>query len=120
MKLEERGLSPIFSYINARLTKRPLHTGIWTTLMLIILASILKLDADRGNMGDALIFVVSLYAFIVVIALISTAIRAEGRRWLLERYEDRESGSVSAGSRIFVRLLPLVGLIVIGEYLLLR
>lgn len=56
MKLEERGLTPIFSYINARLTRRPLHTGIWTIIMLIILASILKLDADRGKMGDVLIF----------------------------------------------------------------
>ncbi len=66
------------------------------------------------------IFVVLLYAFIVVIALVSTATRAEGRRWLLERYENVESKNVRAGSRIFVSLLPLVGLLVIGEYLLLR
>ena len=119
MKLEERGLSPIFSYINARLTRQPLHTGLWTIIMLINLASILKLDAHRGNMGNVLIFIVLLYAFIVLNVLISLATRAEGRKWLLEKYEEGGSKDVSAGSRIFVRLLPLVGLMVIGEYLLL-
>ena len=120
MRLEEHSLPPFISYINARLTGRPLHTAIWLISMLLIIASIYKLNVHRSGRGDIIMVIAFLYAFVVAVALISVAARTEGRRWLLEKYEDGESRSASSGSRTVVRLLPLLGLIVIAEYLLLR
>ena len=116
MKIEERRLPPFLSYINARLTGRPLHTGIWVVVMLLTFFGIYILDSGRGRRGDFIMYIIGLYLCVVVAALVSLGIRAEGRKWLLSVYDDGGGTSVTPFSRIVIRLLPVFGLGVVVEY----
>lgn len=120
MKFEERGLPPFINYVNARLSGRPLHAAMWVLLMLATGVAVYRLDENRGLLGDVIIFVMMLFMVVVLTALLSVAIRQQGRDWLLKKHEDGKSGNVSKGSRVIVRLLPVLGVAVAVESYLLR
>ena len=120
MKFEERGLPPSLRYVNRRLTGQPLVAVIWLIVMISVFASVYMLDSGRGQRGTLIMYSLLCCDLIVMIALISVAIRIEGRTWLLAKYDCGNDEVVSAGSRAIIRLLPLMGFLVLGEYLFLR
>ncbi len=120
MKLEERGLPPSLRYVNQRLTGQPLFAVTWLIVMLGVGAAIIGLDRDETSTEALLVVWALALDFIICLALLSVAIRRDGRKWLWAKYNDEGQNPVSVGSRVVIRLLPFIGLFVIGEYLFLR
>jgi len=120
MAIENRKLPAAIRYLTLRLTGRPLYAFLW--IIWEILASILLLvqkpftrgsDALEARIG-ALILIVILG--IVLIAFLSVLTRGSARVWLMEKYHDDETETVTSGSCLVVRLVPLVALIAVLEY----
>jgi hypothetical protein len=124
MKLEKRELPPFMVYLTARLTGRPLHTILWLIAQLLVFVLILMLESNlegsHSAIAKGLAWWLILLMLILLTVLVSTAIRKEGRHWLLAKYDNGDGKPVGAGSRVVVRCLPLFGLIVILEYWLTR
>lgn len=119
-KIEERGLPPFLTYINARLTRQPIVAVLWLIVMLATCGVIYALDSERRRIGSFLMVVAFLYALICLVALASVLVRAEGRRWLFTKCVDPSASAIGAGSKIVVRLLPLLGLAAIVEFWVVR
>jgi hypothetical protein len=124
MKLEDSGLPPFLVYLTARLTGRPLGTIFWligmlSIFLLVLFAEIEPQDPAYGKAIGLEIFTAFLI-LVLVVALISIAVRKEGRDWLTAKLDGGTGEAVSLGSRLIVWLLPMLGLVVLLENWILR
>jgi hypothetical protein len=116
MKIVIRRLPPSVKYVNQRLTGQPVVTALWYICMLTIFAALYKLDSGRGVRGECIMYGIITFDAAAIIGLLVVAKDKEGRMWLLEKYDDGDCAPVDNASRIVIRLLPILGLIVMAEY----
>jgi hypothetical protein len=121
MKPEERRLPVFLAYLNARLSGMPLLMIFWFLWMLLTSAFILTkmpgLTRSDRNIASTEIAVAGLGVALFLFVLASAIGRKAGRKWLVCDI-DRDS-RMQAGffSRWAIRIIPVLSLLIILEYM---
>lgn len=121
--INNRELSPILSYINDRLTRRPFHAYLWaawvTAFQAILLWHLGTLEHDRLT-SEALFFsaIGAVAALLFLGRLVMLLCSPFDREWLFTETPYRNPQPVSVTSLILVRAIPILGLVVIFEFLI--
>ena len=117
-----RELDPILRYVNDRLTRRPIHAYLWAIWAWAFQAFLLwKLGKMESASAPAKALGLSIMAAAValffLVRLITLLCSELDREWLFTEMPYRNPEPVSSGSRIFVRIIPVIGLIAVVQYL---
>ena len=124
MPPDNRRLPPFLSYIAARLGGRPLEAFLWYFCVFSMCGGMGMPEVLSGNQTSTEFWVVTVFCALDFVALcaimLSIAMNDGGWRWLLTDYRDEQNNAVDSGSRFLVRMIPVMGLIVVVEYLVLR
>jgi len=119
-----RELPPPLEYINARLTRRPIHTYLWLIWSIGCYSYVLSEIADSSGRGAgrALLFAIigGVFAAFFVVKLVISLGNEVDRKWLFSIYRPEENKRVALDTRIAVGLVPMLGSIALIQYLFFR
>ena len=118
----KRNLPIPLDYVNRHLTGQPLFMYLWFIWLISCFLIGFAADAssnDRFSARAQVYYWIWLCALVLlIIRLIALLFNNEDRKWLLSVQRDTESAPPRTDFRILVRVVPILGLIIVLEYLL--
>jgi hypothetical protein len=120
--INSRELSPILSYINDRLTQRPFHAYLWLIWIMALQAIVLWHvgTAEHDRLTAKSLFLAAIAAMIMLFFIGRLAMllcSSCDREWLFTKMPCRAAQPITTSSVALVRVIPLLGVIYICEFL---